>query len=136
MRWAGVSFLLVLLLACGKDHSGIPDVAVNFRKPIDNPVLAPLKVSGGLVEIEGYGVAGLIIYRSAFSGIKAYDRCSTVNPEKRCKVEVNETNSLATDPCSGAVFSLEDGSPAKPPAKKALKQYSAVISNGYLIVVN
>lgn len=131
-----ILFLLFLTASCGKEHSGIPDVVVNFRKPIHDPALFALNTPGNAVEISGYGVAGLIIYRSAFSGYRAYDRCSTVNPEKRCAVEIDDTKTIATDPCSGAVFSLEDGSPAKPPAKRSLKQYSVSIANGYLTVIN
>lgn len=138
MKYAGLFsvFICLLLISCGKEHSGIPDVVVNFRKPINDPALFPLNTPGNAVEISGYGVSGLIIYRSAFSGYRAYDRCSTVNPEKRCAVEIDDTRTIAADPCSGAVFSLEDGSPARSPAKRSLKQYSVSIANGYLTVVN
>src|SRR5690606_20787637 len=103
---------------------------------LNDPALYPLNTPGGVVEIQGYGVMGLIIYRSQFNGYRAYDRCSTVNPEQHCAVEVDDTKLTATDPCSGALFSLEDGNPAKPPAKKPLKRYTVSITNGTLWVTN
>jgi nitrite reductase/ring-hydroxylating ferredoxin subunit len=131
-------FLLViafLALSCGKDASGIPDVPVSFHISLDNPAMQALNTPGGSVEIEGYGVAGLIIHRSAFQGYTAFDRCSSVNPEKKCKIKIDNTGLTATDPCSGAVFSLEDGTPQKAPATLPLKTYSVSISSGRMISV-
>ena len=99
--------------------------------------MQPLNTPGGSVEINGYGVAGLIIYRSAFGGYAAYDRCSTVNPEQKCAVVVDDSGLTATDPCSKSVFSLEDGTPQKAPARLPLKQYSVSISsNRVMSVIN
>lgn len=127
-----------VLISCGKDPSGIPDVAVNFHMPLSQPALFPLSTPGGAVQIDGYGVAGIIVYHSPFSNNSylAYDRCSSVNPEQRCAVKVDGTGLTATDPCSGGVFSLEDGTAVKAPAKKPLKRYSVSISNGTLLITN
>ena len=88
------------------------------------------------MEIDGYGVAGLIIYKSAFNGYLAYDRCSSVNPEQECAVKVDESGLTATDPCSKGVFALEDGNPQKLPAKMPLKRYTVSVSNNTIYVVN
>lgn len=133
-----VFFLLVFIavISCGKDRTGIPDVPVNFFIRLDNPTMQPLNTPGGSVIIDGHGVAGLIIHRSAFTGYVAFDRCSTVNPEKKCAVAISSNNPFtATDPCSKAVFLLEDGSP-NPPAELPLKRYSVSISNNTIYVSN
>lgn len=132
-------FLIVIAIAlfsCGKDPSGIPDVPVNFHRTLMDPSMQPLNTPNGYVEIAGHGVAGLIIYKSAFNGYVAYDRCSSVNPEKKCAVKVDSGGFTATDPCSQGVFSLEDGNPQKPPAEMPLKRYSVSVSNNAIYVVN
>ena len=125
----------MVFFSCGKDPSGIPDVPVNFHISLDHPSMQRLNTPGGFVEVSGHGVAGLIIYRSAFSGYFAYDRCSSVNPEQRCAVKVDNTGFTATDPCSMAVFSLEDGNPQKAPANLPLKRYSVSVSNSRILSV-
>lgn len=125
-----------MLVSCGKDPSGIPDVPVNFHVYLADPSMQALNRVNGYVEVPGYGVAGLIIYNSAFSGYVAYDRCSTVNPDEKCIVKVDDTGITATDPCSKAVFSLEDGAPQNSNAKMPLKRYSVSSRGGYLSVTN
>lgn len=129
-------FLCVVMVSCGKDPSGIQDVPVNFHALLADQSMNALNRVNGYVEVSGYGVAGLIIYNSAFSGYVAYDRCSTVNPAERCIVKVDATGITATDPCSRAVFSLEDGTPQNSNAKMPLKRYAVSVSRGYLSVTN
>ena len=100
-----LGFLLVIGLAgCGKDEGFIPDVPVNFNLPLTDPRLSRLSSAGGAVTISGYGIAGLVIYRSTNNGIVAFDRCSTVNPEQKCAVTLDDPTLTVTDPCSGANF--------------------------------
>jgi len=129
--------ICLIFVSCGKDPSGVPDVSFSFRVSIfGDPKYSGLSTSNGFVEVPGYGVAGLIIYRTPFDELVAYDRCSTVNPEKECAVHVDATALTATDPCSGAIFLLLDGSAQKTPAKKPLKKYYVTESNGQISVSN
>jgi len=121
--------VFLLFVSCGKDPSGIPDVPLNFHASIDLPSMRTLSTVGGYVEIQGYGVAGLIIYNSPFDGYVAYDRCSPVNPEQKCAVKVDDTGLTATDPCSKAIFSLMDGTPQDKISKKPLKRYYNISFN-------
>jgi len=132
------SLLLVLVLftGCGKDASFIPEVSVNFSLPLADPRLSRLSSPGGAVLISGYGVAGLVLYRRTDNGYVAFDRCSTVNPEQKCAVTIDDPSITVTDPCFGAKFLLEDGSPVKAPAVRALKQYTVAISGANLHVTN
>ncbi len=121
-KWYGLLLILVGLAGCGKDDgSYIPSVSVNFQAPLTDPRLTRLGSPGSAVAISGYGVAGLIIYRTTSGGYVAYDRCSSYEPEKRCAVNLDDTGLTATDPCSGSKFLLSDGSPVKAPASRSLR---------------
>jgi nitrite reductase/ring-hydroxylating ferredoxin subunit len=126
----------IFFLSCSKDREGrIPEVYVNFRAPLNDPRLARLNSAGGAVVITGHGVAGIIIYRRPDLAYVAFDQCSSVNPEKACAVTPDDPSLTATDPCSGAKFSLYDGTPVKAPAKRPLKQYQVNIENNFVIAV-
>lgn len=136
VRAAWIFVLVLILGGCGKATNVVPDVAVNLSLPLTDPRLINLSSSGRAVLLNGYGVSGLVLYRTILSGYVAYDRCSTVNPENRCAVVLDEGAFTVTDPCSGAKFLLEDGSPAKAPATISLKQYSVRVSGNTLQVTN
>ncbi|MFM6954677.1 MAG: Rieske (2Fe-2S) protein [Sphingobacteriaceae bacterium] len=129
--------MVVLLMACGKDNgSYIPDVYVNYSIPINDPSISALNSPGGAVVINGQGVAGIIIYHRSDNVYVAYDRCSSVNPQNKCAVTLDNPNLTVTDPCSGAKFSLFDGTPVKAPATKSLKSYQVTANSLYLMVMN
>jgi nitrite reductase/ring-hydroxylating ferredoxin subunit len=128
---------IVLLLSCAKDDGTyIPDVYVNYTIPINDPSMSALNSPGGAVVISGHGVAGIIIYRRADNVFVAYDRCSSVNPQNKCAVTLDNPSLTVTDPCSGAKFSLFDGTPVKAPATKSLKSYQVTANSLYLMVTN
>lgn len=138
MKFRGlVSILVLLLCACGKDDGTyIPEVYVNYTVPVNDPSISGLNSPGGAVVINGHGVAGIIIYRRADNVYMAYDRCSSVNPQNKCAVTLDNPSLTVTDPCSGAKFSLFDGTPVKAPATKNLKQYQVTANSLYLMVTN
>lgn len=129
--------LFISLLSCNKnDIDRIPDVYVNYKITLQE---FNIKSVNGLLTVnnqQNAGVAGLFIYKRADGSFVAFDRCSSVNPQRRCAVVADDPNLTATDPCSGAKFSLFDGSPVKAPAQRSLKQYRVIITNFELTVVN
>ncbi len=135
----GILIVLISLslLSCTKDGlDRIPEAYVNYRITIQE---FNIKNKNGLLlvnKMDNTGVAGLIIYRRADNAYVAFDRCSSVNPQNRCAVVPDDQNLTATDPCSGAKFSLFDGSPVKAPAKRPLKEYKVIISNFEISVLN
>lgn len=135
----GILIVLISLtmLSCTKDSlDRIPEAYVNYRITIQE---FNIKNKNGLLlvnKMDNTGVAGLIIYRRADNAYVAFDRCSSVNPQNRCAVVPDDPNLTATDPCSGAKFSLFDGSPVKAPAKRPLKEYKVIISNFEISVLN
>jgi nitrite reductase/ring-hydroxylating ferredoxin subunit len=139
MKFWSVFFLSILLLSsCRKDDGTyIPDVYVNYTVPINDPSISALNGPGGAVVISGHGVAGIIIYRrQEDTKLVAYDRCSSVNPQNKCAVMLDNPSLNVTDPCSGAKFSLDDGTPVKAPATKSLKSYQVTANSLYLMVTN
>lgn len=126
----------ITCFSCGKSGDNVPSVPVNFQAALGTPSLSALNVSGGAVSINGYGVAGLIIYRKINGTYAAYDRCSSYQPEKKCAVTIDNTGFTVTDPCSGSKFSLEDGTPVKAPATKALRTYRVAVTQFEIQVSN
>lgn len=128
------SILFVFLIAtgCGKDEGYIPDVAVNYNVTITE---FSLKAVNNVLVVPDRGVGGLLIVKTDF-GYVCFDRCSTVNPEKICKVAPDDSGVTATDPCSGAKFSLLDGSPQKAPAERSLKAYNISLQGNTLLHVS
>jgi hypothetical protein len=133
-------FLLVLFLfsACGKETNRVPGVAVNVSGFFTPAQLSDLKAKGAIF-IDG-GVAGIVIgYNINPNGggfvYRAFDRCSTVNPENKCAVSLENAYTL-DDPCSEAKYSLLDGTPSKAPAKTALREYTISISGNNYRVTN
>ena len=128
---------LVLLLAapvaCKKGGCNVvQDVPV--IEQISMVQYPQLHTPGGMPAVtDRGGVAGLIVVNTG-DGYIAYDRCSTVNPEKRFAVEVEEGGIVAKDPCSGARYLLVNGSPADM-AECPLKPYRAH-RNGETIIVS
>ena len=128
--------ILSIFAACAKNQdSVIPYVPVRFNSSINNPALLKIKTTGGAVVLPGYGYAGLILYNRG-DEIVAYDRCSTVNPEKKCAVNLDTPSLTVTDPCSGAKFLLFDGAAAKAPAVRPLLRYQVSLAGNNISVTN
>lgn len=135
---AGLLLVLFLFSACGKQTNLVPNVGVDIIGFFTPGQLSDLKAKGAIL-IDG-GVAGVIIaYNVSADGsggysYKAFDRCSTVNPENKCAVTIENPYNVV-DPCSGAKYSLLDGTPTKAPAKAALRAYNITISgnNSYRV---
>jgi nitrite reductase/ring-hydroxylating ferredoxin subunit len=131
-----IAAMAISLISCVKTGGDIPNVAVNFADATTDPRLSALNVPGGAVLINGYGVAGLILYREADGSYAAYDRCSTVNPQSLHAVTLDQGNFTVTDPYSGGKWSLIDGTPVKAPAVVSLKSYNIDVSNFEIFVSN
>lgn len=128
----GILTVFLLFASCGKEENFVPDYPVNFSITL---IEFGIRAENNIVLVPNEGVAGLLIIKLPTGGYAAFDRCSTVNPEKACAVVPDESGFLATDPCSGAKFSLLDGSPQKAPAKTSLKRYSLTIQGGNTLYI-
>lgn len=128
-----ILFVLLFTIGCGKDEGFIPDVAVNYNVTLTE---FSLKAVNNVLLVPNNGIGGLLIVKTPLGGYVAFDRCSTVNPEKICKVTPDDSGVTATDPCSGAKFSLLDGSPQKAPAERSLKAYNISLQGNTLLHVS
>jgi nitrite reductase/ring-hydroxylating ferredoxin subunit len=122
--------------SCGKGGDNVPSVLVDYTGQIFSPPLNRLSNGGPPVFIPNYGIAGLVIYKTVQGNYRAYDRCSSFQPEKKCAVNVDDTGLVLVDPCSGSKFSLEDGTPVKAPATHALRSYRVESTQFTIHVVN
>ena len=128
----GIALVFLLFASCGKEEDVVPNYPVNYNVTL---VEFGISATNNILLVPNKGVAGLMIIRTP-NGYVAFDRCSTVNPEKACAVTPDENGYTATDPCSGAKFSILDGSPQKAPAKISLKRYNVFITGNTLSVSN
>ena len=135
----GLLVVVFFCISCAKENNLIPNIPVNFSSPLTDPRLSRLSAVGGAVMVSG-GVAGIIIHRNSGNNYVAYDRCSTVNPEQKNAIVIDDPSVTATDAVSGAKYFLEDGSPGKAPAKTSLKKYTVTITgnaiNGTIYINN
>jgi hypothetical protein len=124
-------FFLLVLLSCSKGEGYVPEIPLNYSITIQQ---FNIKAINGILLVPDEGVAGLLIVSTA-GGYKAYDRCSTVNPEELCKIVPEAGGITVTDPCTDAKWLLMDGSPQKSPAVRYLKSYNVRLQGSQLIQV-
>lgn len=130
--------ILVLTLAifsCKKNRNhpvaNIPfDISIN----ISLPSYSELQGVGGWTYVTG-GVKGIIVYRKSYDQFVAFDRQSPADGGLDCATPLtpDSTNFLQlNDACTGATFSLYDGSPMSN-SDFGLRQYQ-VAWDGNLMV--
>jgi hypothetical protein len=89
-----ITTLILSCFACGKSSDYVPNVSVNFQLALANPGLNALHNPGGAVLINGYGVAGLVLYRRSNGSYAAYDRCSAYLPQNKSAVTLDNPRYL------------------------------------------
>lgn len=133
MKKLSIFFLLSFLITgCGKESSFVPNVPINYSVTLQQ---FSIQAKDNILLVPNVGVAGLMIVKTPLGTFVAFDRCSSVNPEKRCQVVPDDSGITATDPCSGAKFSLLDGSPQKAPAERNLQIYNISLQGNNLLNV-
>src|ERR1700744_2268442 len=131
-----IGLVILACMGCGKATDVVPNVPVNFQGNLTDPRFAALKSINGAVIVPGYGVSGLILFREADGSYAAYDACSSYQPQNKCAVTLDNPTLTATDPCSGAKFSLNDGTPVKAPATRSLRPYTVNTTPFEILVSN
>lgn|SRR5690606_5004892 len=134
----GRVFLLLIaclpFAACKKGGCNVVGY-VPFQMTISLVQYNELRLPMQPVVLERGGVAGLIVMQVNDGQYVAFDRCSTVHPEKQCAVELDGNRPVAVDPCSGATYILTNGSPSAI-AECPLRPYYVKRNDGVLIVSN
>jgi len=115
----------------------VPSIPFDITININLPSYSELLGVGGYAYVQG-GSKGIVVYRRNTSEFVAFDRHSPAN-EGACEdpLENSADNFLQlTDQCSGAVFSLYDGSPISG-AEVGLRMYiTAFDGNANLRIYN
>ncbi|NGF55654.1 hypothetical protein G5B00_03935 [Parapedobacter sp. SGR-10] len=123
-------FSTMMLSRCGKGGCNVIS-EVSFNTGINQAEHPGVYATNGYAYAPG-GVRGLIVYNTG-DGLVAYDRCSTVAPEKRNQVVVDGL--LIVDEASGAKWLLRDGSPTHI-AECSLRRYNVRKSGAVYYVSN
>ncbi len=128
------------LFSCKKNDNtintnGVPYVRVNQTIYGSDPVMSKINAVGGWVYIAG-GSKGIILYHKSIDSYVALDRHSTYNVAQGCVVQVDKTDIMAVDTCSGSEFLISDGIPTKGPATLPLTQYQTRLDGGNLVIFN
>ena len=110
-------FLLILILAgvsCKKNRTHpIPSIAFDLQIDLTLPSYQELNSVGGWAYVSG-GIKGIVVYRQSTDIFVAWERMSPEDPDNVCStpLTIDTTNFLQlNDACSGAKFSMYDGSP-------------------------
>ncbi|MFC7525146.1 hypothetical protein ACFQRK_14360 [Parapedobacter sp. GCM10030251] len=135
-RYIGILMVLALPMACKKGGCNVVDYRP-FNTTISLVEFSELRLLMQPVAlgVERGGVAGLIVMQVSDGQYVAFDRCSTVEPGKRCAVELEGEGPVAVDPCSGAKYILTNGSPSAI-AECPLRPYYVRRNQDILIVSN
>lgn len=124
-------FWLVFLISCKKDiNNPVPNVHFDITIYFNLPSYSSLEGIGGWAYVDG-GSKGIIVYRKSQDEFLAFDRHSPANDgicDKALEVDTNNFLQL-NDLCSGAKFSLLDGS-AISGANIGLRQYNTEFNGG------
>lgn len=105
-------FLIFLSISCKKNkNQPVPSVSFDVTIYINLPSYNKLEGVGGWAYVDG-GSKGIVVYRKSIDEFVAFDRHSPANDGACDKsLEVDSSNYLQlNDLCSGAKFSLLDGS--------------------------
>lgn len=115
----------VLLSGCNKNATHpVPSIPFDFTINLTLPSYSSLLGVSGWAYVSG-GSKGIIVYRRGIDDFVAFDRHSPSDPNGECAVPLTPDNDnylQLNDECSGATFSLYDGSPISG-AEYGLRQY-------------
>lgn len=138
MAYRGLQLFCLVILTYFSSSCGLGNCNVFENVIVNRGFLLgeypSLRVQGGYAVSDDGGVAGLIVINTA-NGYLAFDRASTVEPHRRCAVEVQEGGLVAIDPCTQAKWILTNGSPAEI-AECPLRPYRASRQGDVIYVVN
>lgn len=132
-------FLIPVLLvaSCKKNRTHpVPSLPFDIIVNMSLPSYVPLQGAGGWAYVSG-GSKGIIIYRRSYDDFVAFDRHSPAPGGTECATPLtpDSTNFLElNDVCSGARFSLFDGSPISG-SELGLRQYPVVWDGNYTLRV-
>lgn len=135
LRFILFFILLIAVYACKKNKMHpVPSIPFDVTIDINLPSYNALIGVGTWAYVTG-GSRGIIVYRRSLDEFVAFDRHSPEDPGGDCSLPLYpDTNNFLqlNDSCSGAAFSLYDGSPIKG-SEYGLRQYQTVYNGTNLL---
>ena len=135
LRFIFIAMIVFVCASCRKNNSNpVPSIPFDMTIDINLPSYSALIGVGGWTYVAG-GSKGIIVYRRAIDEFVAFDRHSPADPEGICsKALTPDTSNFLqlNDSCSGAKFSLYDGSPMSG-SDYGLRQYKTVYNGSNLL---
>lgn len=126
---------LLLMISCNKNRNHpVPSIPFDISINISLPSYADLQSVGSWTFVSG-GAKGIIVYRKSFDQFVAFDRQSPANGGADCAIALTPDTSnflQLNDVCSGARFSLYDGSPMSG-SDFGLRQYQVVWDGNFMV---
>ena len=135
-RAFGLGVLSVLLFfSCVKNSNHpVPSIPFDMTIDINLPSYNALIGVGSYAYVNG-GSKGIILYRRSIDEFVAFDRHSPMDPQGTCAWPLYPSIDnflLLKDTCSGATFSLYDGSPVSG-SEFGLRQYQTLFNGSNLV---
>jgi hypothetical protein len=135
LRFIYILLLFFAILGCKKNtNNPVPSIPFDITIDINLPSYSALVGVGGWAYVNG-GSRGIIVYRRSIDEFIAFDRHSPADPEGICEQPLTPDSSnflQLNDSCSGARFSLYDGSPISG-SDYGLRQYQTVYGGSNLL---
>ena len=130
-------FLIVVLLisvSCKRNRNHpVPSIPFDITINISLPSYSELQGVGGWTTVNG-GSKGIIVYRKSYDEFVSFDLHSPANSGQCEQALIPDSNNFLqlNDLCSGATFSLFDGSPISG-SDLGLRQYQATWDGNYVV---
>ena len=125
----------VMVFSCRKNRNHpVPSIPFDISINISLPGYSELQGVGGWTYVSG-GSKGIIVYRKSYDEFVAFDRHSPAEGGTECATPLfpDSVNFLQlNDVCTGARFSLYDGSPISG-SELGLRQYQVVWNGEYIV---
>jgi hypothetical protein len=107
-------FVIFLTVSCNKNRNlnPVPSIPFDVTIHLELPSYSALQGIGGACYYDNCGAQGIVIYRKSMDEFVAYDRQSPAS-ETKCALPLTmdvENMLQLNDSCTGAKFSLYDGS--------------------------
>lgn len=123
------------MASCRKNRNHpVPSIPFDITINMSLPTYSELQGVGGWAYVSG-GSRGIIVYRKSYDDFVAFDRHSPAEGGADCPTPLTpDSNNFLqlNDACSGATFSLYDGSPMSG-SEFGLRQYQVVWDGNYAL---
>jgi Rieske Fe-S protein len=141
---SNLSFFLILILIlalfvrCDDNETPFPNVSVYANLSLDTQLKNVLV--GDYVEVDNYGIGGLIIFRADNNDFMAFDRACTYEASHSCILADNDHDGIFECPCCESQFWMVNsvdiaGTVYQGPANYPLKQYNCYFNGVNTVTV-